>query len=103
MRAPRLPFFGLRLDARFAARTRGATEVTARDFAAAAASAAGIANPAADPADVLPDHYDEVVEALERIRVQVPFLSGGGPGPRTPRVLVVGETHGTVASMFRRA
>ena len=89
-------------DARFTARSRGAVSVTARDFAAAAAKAAGIADPFLSPAAVLPVHYDEVVAALDRMRTLVLSSSGGGLGPRTPRVLVVGETHGVVANMFAR-
>lgn len=89
-------------DARFTARSRGAVSVTARDFATAASKAAGIADPFLSPAAILPVHYDEVVAALERMRTLVLSSSGGGLGPRTPRVLVVGETHGVVANMFAR-
>ena len=89
-------------DARFTARSRGAESVTARDFATAASKAAGIADPFISPAAVLPVHHDEVVAALDRLRTLVLSSSGGGLGPSTPRVLVVGETHGVVANMFAR-
>ena len=79
--------------------------VTARDISHAAARAAGASVTAADPAAELPKHFDEAVEALERLRRSA-LSSGGeseqGPGSR-PRVLVVGETSAVVARMFARA
>ena len=91
-------------DARYRARTRGATAVTARDFSAAASQAAGLADPFASPAEQLPEHYDEVVEALQRIRASAPSYTGGelGPSPRV-RVLVAGEVSAVVARMFQLA
>ena len=57
------------VDARFAARSRGSRAVTERDFAIAAAQAAGMTNPfAPSPADVLPEHYDSILDSLEHIR-----------------------------------
>ena len=91
-------------DARYRARSRGATAVTARDFSAAASQAAGLADPFASPAEQVPEHYDEVVEALERIRASAPTFTGGGPGPSPRvRVLVVGEISAVVARMFHLA
>ena len=56
-------------DARFAARSRGTRAVTERDFATEAAQAAGMTNPfAPSPADVLPEHYDSILDSLEHIR-----------------------------------
>ena len=89
-------------DARHRARTRGASVVTARDFAAAAAKEAGQADPGADPAAELPTHFDEVVDALAALRTSARSQLGGSLD-RAPRVLVVGEVHATVARMFARA
>ena len=77
--------------------------VTARDFATAAAKAAGVADPfAASPAVALPDNYDEAVDALARLRDVAMALAKSGGGPRI-RVLVGGETSGVVATAFQQA
>lgn len=65
-------------DARRRARTRGATAVTARDFASAAAKAAGMADPHESPAEDVPIHYDEVVDALQQLRRTAHTQLGGG-------------------------
>ena len=90
-------------DARYAARSRGASDVTARDIANAAAAHAGSASALSDPAAEIPEHYDEVVERLSRLCSNASSSFGGELGLRKPRVLVVGETHGVVASMFLTA
>ena len=92
-------------EARYRARSRGASVVTSRDFAASAARVAGWADPHASPAAEEPEHYDEVVEALAAMRARALPQSGEasqGPCPRV-RVLVAGETSAVVARMFRQA
>ena len=92
-------------EARYRARSRGASVVTSRDFAASAARVAGWADPHASPAAEEPEHYAEVVEALAEMRARAlpqPGEASQGPCPRV-RVLVAGETSAVVARMFRQA
>jgi hypothetical protein len=92
-------------DARCIARSRGGHSVTARDFYIASAKAQGLAE-ADSPAAEIPENYDEVVDTLASIRRGAQLQLGGalqGPSPRAPRVLVIGEVHGTIAGMFARA
>lgn len=91
-------------EARYRARSRGALTATALDISSAAARFGGLPDPSSSPAEALPEHYDEVVDALEALRTSALSLQGGegAPGPR-PLVLVVGERSGVVAQMFRRA
>jgi hypothetical protein len=92
-------------EAHYCARSRGASVVTSRDFAASAARVAGWADPHASPAAEKPEHYDEVVEALAEMRARALPQSGEasqGPCLRV-RVLVAGETSAVVARMFRQA
>ena len=87
-------------DARRLSRARGAAEVTARDVRDAASHIAGGGSAMTDPANIEPDNFDEVVDALQHIRVSA--LSSLPEGTRV-RVLVVGEVNGVIARMFSLA
>ena len=87
---------------RFAARSRGSRAVTERDFAAGITTE--ITNLfAPSPADVLPEHYDFILDSLEHISSAARAhakLGGGhidhGPSRRCVRVLLFGEVSGPI-------
>ena len=90
-------------EARARASSRGASQVEMRDIAESARqrqldvpTATG-----ASPAASLPVHMEELMAALARISAAATLQ--WGEGRRRPRVLVVGETSGVIAGMFRRA
>ena len=88
--------------ARSIALSRGSFTVTARDISMAAMAENDGDNdgvPARpSPAEVLPVHYDSLVDMLASMATSA--LSRGG---RQPRVLIAGERTGVVASMFALA
>lgn len=84
-------------EARRRARARGSSTATAEDLRAALGR--GSARPS--PADVRPQHYEELMQSLDRIARRTRDLSRGGTLP--PRVLVLGEKSAVVARMFRHA
>ena len=85
-------------DARRLARVRGSTVVTARDVRDAASKAAG-SKVDVSPAAGEPQHMDEIVEELAKLHQAVQELSVGGIA--RPRVLILAESSGVVARMFR--
>ena len=88
-------------DSKRWAKSRGATTVTPRDVAEAARSMDPSRTQPKSPADVLPEHYDELISNLAALRRWVDsHVQAGG---RRPRVLVAGERHSVVAKMFLEA
>ena len=83
-------------SAKQAARRRGSNRVSPQDVAAAA-RALHTPPRSKSPADHVPAHYDSLLGSLVEIRDLVNSSQGAGV---PPRVLVVGETSGTVAGMF---
>ena len=82
------------------ARGRGATRVTPRDVkeAAEVMSARHSKLPTSVPiAPDLPAHWDQIQEQLAALRLRTE------QSPRRPLVLVLGETRGVIARMFRDA
>ena len=86
--------------ARYQARVRGASIVAPSDVIRAAHPASSRSRPS--PASELPSHYDDILAELEHIRSALSAFSGGEQHLR-PKVLIVGETSGVVASMMKRA
>ena len=81
---------------------RGAAIVTAKDVAEAAQQLdpnRAVAKPS--PADVLPEHYDQLVRELNELRVSMEAHVLAGH--RRPKVLIAGERHAVVARMFKAA
>ena len=90
--------------ARNRALARGSNRVTPRDVKEAAQTIAehrrsGV--PLSSPAEELPIHYHELIEKLAAVREG--DARSQLPGEAKPRVLVIGETSGVVASMFAEA
>jgi hypothetical protein len=81
---------------------RGSTRVTPRDVAAEAEFAARPPRePKASPAAVLPEHYDEITKVLADLAALI--LSHREAGMPQPRVLIIGERHGVIASLMTMA
>ena len=88
--------------ARRRALARGSSRVTPRDVAAqAAAEARPPRSPKPSPAEAIPEHYDWLISELRRVADYVARHREAGV-PR-PRVLIVGEVHGVLASMLSMA
>ena len=91
--------------ARRIAHSRGSSVVTPRDVATQAAAAAAAALPARaprpSPAEAVPEHYDRMVADLRRVADLVArHREAGMP---QPRVLIVGEKHGVLATVLAMA
>ena len=82
---------------------RGSQKVTARDVrdAAALLTRAPRASLVPSPADVEPEHLDQLTAALAAVHEDVAQSKSGGVA--LPRVLILGETSGVVARAFRAA
>ena len=80
---------------------RGSFTMTARDVAEAAdhvKAEYAARSPRRSPADVIPVHYSSMIEELRHVAA-----SAHKSGARRPRVLIVGEKSGVIASMFALA
>ena len=88
------------------ARSRGTLKVTPRDVREAAQTLIETRRRSdvqdRSPADVLPDHYDTLLEQLHTLRRNTGLNKLGGSS-RAARVLIVGETSGVIGRMFREA
>ena len=88
------------------ARSRGTLKVTPRDVREAAQTLIETRRRSdvqdRSPADVLPDHYDTLLEQLHTLRRDTESTKLGGSS-RAARVLIVGETSGVIGRMFREA
>ena len=87
-------------EARRRARIRGSTRVEARDVRDAASSAGG-SRLLSSPAEVQPDHFDEVVDSLAALRSAALELVRGGIAP--PKVLIACEKDAVGAKIFKQA
>ena len=89
------------------ARSRGTLTVTARDVREAAQTLIETRrrSDAKDdsPADAIPEHYDTILRQLRSFREDTDTTKLGGGSSRAARVLIVGETSGTISRMFREA
>ena len=89
------------------ARSRGTLTVTARDVREAAQTLIETRrrSDAKDdsPADAIPEHYDTILRQLRSLREDTDTTKLGGGSSRAARVLIVGETSGTISRMFREA
>ena len=88
-------------QSRTRARARGADTVTVRDIAEAARSMDTARGKTLSPAEVLPEHYEQLLQQLVEIRKRVDRAVA--EGAHRPRVLVACERHSVVAKMFQEA
>ena len=88
-------------DSKIRAASRGSKTVTPQDLQEAAKNMTIRKNIATSPADVLPEHYNHILDSLSELRTQTQHAAEAGN--RRPRVLVACERHAVVAKLFREA